>query len=143
MMMGLNLAIQDTMTAVKPRPPTMVVVMRVVRTGGEQQADEAADRAGEDHGAHDDALDLDARIARGALAFADNGDLIAVLAVIEIDIHNAREDRHKQDRPGDSVWPPRTGSQPASVFWLMMPILPEPLGTSHTMMKNAASWVAM
>ena len=25
-MMGLNLAIQETMTAVKPRPPTMVVV---------------------------------------------------------------------------------------------------------------------
>ena len=71
---------------------------RVVRTGGEQQADEAADRAGEDHRAHDDALDLDARIARGALALTDNGDLIAVLAVIEIDVHNAREDRHKQDR---------------------------------------------
>ena len=26
MMMGLNFAIHDTMTAVKPRPPTMVVV---------------------------------------------------------------------------------------------------------------------
>ena len=40
-------------------------------------------------------------------------------------------------------WPPTTGSQPASVPWLMMPILPAPLGTSHTMMKKAASWVAM
>ena len=30
-------------------------------------------------------------------------------------------------------WFPIWGSQPTSVLWLMMPILPEPLGTSHTM----------
>ena len=35
--------------------------------------------------------------------------------------------------------PPMTGSQPASEFWLMTPILPAPFGTSQMMMKNAAS----
>ena len=32
-------------------------------------------------------------------------------------------------------WLPMVGSQPAWVSWLMMPILPEPLGTSQMMMK--------
>ena len=99
----------------------------LILAGHDQEAAQAADRAGEDHRAHDDALDLDARIARGALALTDNGDLIAVLAVIEIDIHNAREDRHKQDRE-EVALPAETGSQPASVFWLMIPILPDPFG---------------
>ena len=72
---------------------------RMIGAGGEHQAHQAADRAGEHHRAHDDALDLDAGIARGALALADDGDLIAVLAVIEVDVHETRENRHKQDRP--------------------------------------------
>ena len=38
--------------------------------------------------------------------------------------------------------PATTGSHPASVLWLMMPICPAPFGTSHTMTKKATSCVA-
>ncbi len=82
MMMGLNLAIQDTMTAVKPRPSDDGGGEGVVRAGSQQQTHQAAHRAGEHHGADDDPFHLDARIAGGALAFAHHGDLIAMLAVV-------------------------------------------------------------
>ena len=97
MMMGLNFAIHDTMTAVKPRPPTMVVVRVWSVPAVEQQAHEAADRAGEHHGADDDPLHLDARIAGSSLALAHHGDLIAVLAVVQIDVHEHGEHRHHKD----------------------------------------------
>ena len=90
MTMGLNLAIQETMTAVKPRPSTTVVVRVWFDAADQQQAHQAADRAGEHHGADDDPIHLDAGIAGGALALAHHGDLIAVLAVVEIDVHEHR-----------------------------------------------------
>ena len=71
------------MTAVKPRPSTMVVVEGVVDTGGHREEGPSwrTDRTGEHHGADDDPVHLDAGIAGGALALAHHGDLIAVLAV--------------------------------------------------------------
>ena len=87
--MGLNFASHETMTAVKPRPPAMVVeiVWSVPAAGHELHARDAAQRAGQQHRAHDDLADLDADVAGGALALADDGDLIAVLAVLEVDMH--------------------------------------------------------
>ena len=54
----------------------------VIDAAHQQQAHQAADRTGEYHGADDDPLHLDARVAGRALALTDNGDLIAVLAVV-------------------------------------------------------------
>ena len=64
---------------------------RVVGAGHEQEAGEAAERAGDDHGAHNDALDLYADVAGRALALADDGYLIAVLGVLEVDVHEHGE----------------------------------------------------
>ena len=97
MMKGLNLDIQETMTAVKPRPSTMVVVRVWSTPAVSMKAHQAAQRAGEHHGADDDAIHLDAGVAGGALALAHNGDLVAVLAVLEIDVHQAGHDGHDQD----------------------------------------------
>ena len=63
----------------------------------EQKSHQTADRAGEHHRADDHALDLDAGVARGALAFADDGDFIAVLAVVEVDVHENGHDRNDQN----------------------------------------------
>ena len=54
MAMGLNFASQATMTAVKPRPPAMVVVMVWLGTAHQQEAGQTADRAGEKQGSDDD-----------------------------------------------------------------------------------------
>ena len=63
----------------------------MVGAADEQQSAKTAYRAGEDHGADDDLVYLDADIAGGSLAFTDNGDLIAVLGVIQIEIHQNRD----------------------------------------------------
>ena len=143
MMKGLNLDIQETMTAVKPRPSTMVVVRVWSMPAVSRKPDEAAHSAGEHHGPDDDAVHLDAGVAGGALALAHHGDLVAVLAVLQVDVHQAGHDG--DDQNGQQVLlarPDGAASLPAE-DWLMMPILPAPLGTSHMMMKKAVSWVAM
>ena len=60
---------------------------RMIGTSYEQHAGQAADGTGKQHGADDYALDLDAYIAGGALAFADNTYLITMFRVIQVDIH--------------------------------------------------------
>ena len=57
---------------------------RVVGAGHEQHACNAAQRAGQGHRAHIDARDADTGVACGILRVADDGDLIAVLAVVEV-----------------------------------------------------------
>ena len=59
----------------------------MVGAADEQKSGDAAERAGEEHRAHDNLLDVDAYVARGVFALADDGELIAVLAVFEIDVH--------------------------------------------------------
>ena len=134
MAMGLNLASQETMTAVKPRPSTMVVERVWLVPAHEQEAHQTADRAGEHHGADDDPVHLDAGVAGGALALAHHGDLIAVLAVVEVDVHQDGQHRHHQDVQQVLVAADAGAASRSRVLWLMMPILPEPLGTSQTMM---------
>ena len=97
MITGLNLAIQETMTAVKPRLSTMVVVRVWSMPEVSSRPIKAAQGAGEDHGADDDPVYLDAGIAGGALALAHHGDLIAVLAVAQIDVHKAGHQGHHKD----------------------------------------------
>ena len=63
----------------------------MVGAADEQQSAKAAYRAGEDHGADDDLVHLDTDVARGAFTLADNGDLVAVLGVIQIEIHQNRD----------------------------------------------------
>ena len=85
----------------------------VVGAGGQQQADQAAQGAGQGHGPDDDPVHLDAGIAGGAAAFAHHGDLIAVLAVVQIDVHQARENGHHQN--GQQVLLVADGGQPAGL----------------------------
>ena len=56
----------------------------------EKQAGYSADGARDYHCADYHLFDVDADVARGVFAFADNGDLIAVLAVFEVDINKYR-----------------------------------------------------
>ena len=63
----------------------------------DQEAHQTTEQAREDHGANDDAVHLDARIAGGALALTHHGDLIAVLAVFEIYIQEERQDSDAYD----------------------------------------------
>ena len=63
----------------------------------QKKSHQTADRAGEHHGADDNALYFDACIACRALAFADDGDFIAVLAVVEVDVHENGHDRNDQN----------------------------------------------
>jgi len=67
----------------------------VVYAADEQQTRKAADSTGERHSAHDDLLDLDADVARGALALADDAYLIAVFGVVEVHVH--RDRHHSSD----------------------------------------------
>ena len=69
----------------------------MVGAADEQQSAKTAYRAGEDHGADDDLVHLDTDVARGAFTLADNGDLIAVLGVIQIEIHQNRDERDNED----------------------------------------------
>ena len=63
----------------------------------QQQTGQAADSAGKSHGADDDLFDIDADVMGGIFAFAHNGDLIAVLAVPQIDVHGDADDGDDKD----------------------------------------------
>ena len=69
----------------------------MVGAADEQQSAKTAYRAGENHCADDDLVYLDADIAGGSLAFTDNGDLIAMLGVVQIEIHQNRDERDNED----------------------------------------------
>ena len=114
-----------------------MVVVRVWSVPAVQQTHEAAYRAGEHHGADDDPLHLDACIAGSSLAFTHHGNLVAVLAVIEVDVHEYGEHRHHKDH--QQVFLAADHRQPAS----LRALVDDADLTSHTMMKKAASWVAM
>ena len=85
----------------------------VVGAADQQQARQAAERAGEQHRADDDAVDLDADVARGALALADDGDLIAVLGVVEVNVHPDAYQRY--DQHVQQVFLPADGREPADL----------------------------
>ena len=96
MKMGLNFASQLTMTAVKPREAESVVVM-VWSVPATSSSPVMPQSAGDYHRAHYHALDLDADIARGALALAYNAYLIAVLGIFEVDVHGRGYDGDDKD----------------------------------------------
>ena len=58
----------------------------MIHAGGQKEADEAAHSAGEHHGPDDDAVHLDTGVAGGALALTHHGDLVAVLAVLQLSL---------------------------------------------------------
>ena len=69
----------------------------MVRAADQKQARNPADCAGEKHRAEDYLFHLNAHIPGGPLALAHNGDLIAMLAVIEINIHCHSENGDNED----------------------------------------------
>ena len=83
----------------------------------EQQARQTADAAGEQHGADDDLVHLDAHVPRGALGLADDGDLIAVLGVVQIDVH--RHAQHRDDEDVQQVALSADDRQPAQLGLLV------------------------
>ena len=60
------------------------------------KAGKSADTAGNDHGAQDDLLDTNARIARRVLRFTNDRDLIAMLGILQINVHRDGQ-RHDND----------------------------------------------
>ena len=63
----------------------------------QQKSCQTADGTGQEHGADDDLLHLDANVAGGTLTLAHNGDLIAVLGVVQVDIHGDGEQCHHKN----------------------------------------------
>ena len=68
----------------------------LVDTGNEKESDQPAQRARKGERTDDDLFDVDARIPRGILALADDGDLISVLEKAEI-TEDERRDEHRND----------------------------------------------
>ena len=70
---------------------------------------QTADGAGEEHGAHHDAAHVHARVPGGVDAVADDGDLIAVLGVVHIDVHKHHQHQHDDPAAVDSQNPGQAG----------------------------------
>ena len=93
----------------QPRDNDSSEAVAACRTGGnglisaadDQEARQAAERAGEDHGADDDLANVNAGVTRGIFAFADDRDFIALLGVTQIAIHRDRQ--HDNDNQIDGV----------------------------------------
>ena len=81
--------------------------------GGQDISHQAADSAGEHHGADDHTIHLDAGVAGGALALAHHGDLVAVLAVGKVHVHHAGQQSHHQN--GEQLCLPADAGQPAGL----------------------------
>ena len=71
---------------------------RMVCSAHQQQACQAAQRAGKEHGPDNDFFHLDADIAGCPHALTDDGDLISLLGIVHVDEHE-----HGQDRDHDDV----------------------------------------
>ena len=78
---------------------------------GQQIARQAADAAGDGHGADDDAADVDTGVMRGVFALAHHGDLIALLGELHIDIQAHHKRQHNED--GQEIAVGADGRQPA------------------------------
>ena len=85
----------------------------VVGAGGQQQTDQAAQCAGQGHGPDNDPVHLDTGIAGGAAALAHHGDLIALLAVVQINVHQTRHHGYHQN--GQQILLVADGGQPAGL----------------------------
>ena len=70
------------------------VVKRTIGAGDDDEADNTADCAGQEHGAHHDAADVHAGIARRVDGVADNGDFITVLGVAHVDEDEYHQRQH-------------------------------------------------
>ena len=64
-----------------------------------QEAGKAADRAGNGHSAHIDAVYADACITGSVLRVADDGDLIALLGVAQIGPHGGAQNQNNENSP--------------------------------------------
>ena len=85
----------------------------LILAGHDQEAAQAADRAGDQHRAHRNAADVDARIPRGVLALADNADLIALLGEAQIGVHD--EGQHNDHNDVDGVALAHNDGEPAGL----------------------------
>ena len=63
----------------------------------QQEAGEAGKAAGERGGTDNDLSDIDADVAGGILALTHDGDLIAVFAVLKIDVHEYGQEGNNDD----------------------------------------------
>ena len=68
---------------------------------------------GNGHGADDDPLDVDAGVVGGVFAFAYHGDLIALLGVVHVQVHQHHQHHHDDD--GQQVAVAADGGQPAGL----------------------------
>ena len=59
----------------------------------------AAERAGDEHRAHDDGSNVHACVACRVLAVADDCDLIALLRLVHVDVH--QDDQDEDEDPAD------------------------------------------
>ena len=85
----------------------------VAHAAGQQIARQTADAAGNGHGADDDPLDVDTGVVGGVFAFAYHGDLIALLGVVHVQVHQHHQHHHDDD--GQQVAVAADGGQPAGL----------------------------
>ena len=69
----------------------------MVGAAHEQKPREAAQAAGNHHGAHDDLAHVDAHIPGGALTFAHHGNLVALLGALQVEIHHEGQRGYDQN----------------------------------------------
>ena len=69
----------------------------MIYAGGQDETHQCAQGAGEHHGADNYTVHFDAGVTGGALALAYNSDLIAMLAVLQIDVHKACHQSYDQN----------------------------------------------
>ena len=84
------------MMAVKPLAAGGVGGDGVAGAGDGDEAAEAADGAGDQHGAQVDLGHVDAGVAGGVVALPGHGDLIALLGVLEVGVHAHHQDDGQQ-----------------------------------------------
>ena len=97
----LNLASHATIIAVKPWPPEVEVRDGVAGAGHGDVACQAADGTGDGHGADEHPAGLDAGVASGSLALAENRNLIALLGEAQVQIHADGKDHYQEHIEAD------------------------------------------
>ena len=85
----------------------------MARARYDQGAGQAADRAGEAHGADDDVFDIDARVSGCIRTLTDDGELVAVLGIIHVEGDQDGHDKHDQD--GKAVFRTENPGEPAAL----------------------------
>ena len=66
----------------------------VVGSADKQKACNTANRTGEDHSTDNNLFNVDTNVTCGVLAFTYNGYLVALLAVLEVNVHNKAKEKY-------------------------------------------------